>query len=100
MPTTQANNLTATLNNYAPTQGATITLNVSGEGYEGLPFTASVKYKSKSTTYTGVVGEPCSINISQATIGFEVKISITVTDSVNNQKYQLSTSFTPIAKQD
>jgi hypothetical protein len=87
--------LTAELDNYAPTQNATINLTVKGAGFEGMPYEARLIYKTTQTIYTGIVGEPCGLKTSSATKGYTVYIIVIVKDDKNNKEYNAITSFTP-----
>lgn len=88
--------LRAELSNYTPTKNEGTTLTIAGdEKYKGLPFKATLYYKTTQTVYEGKVGEPCNIKTSSATANYTVLVYVVVQDEKNNTKYELFTTFTP-----
>jgi len=82
--------LVAAVDNPNPAKNQSVNLLVSGAGYGGKTYTAQVFYKTTSTSYTGVVGQPCAIKVSSATPDWRVQVVVTL-----DSGEQTVTSFTP-----
>lgn len=94
--TVKLNKLSAELSSYTPTKNEGTILNITGDKkYDGLPFTATLYYKTTQTKYEGKVGDPCTIKTSSATSGYTVVVYVVVQDEKNDKKYELFTTFTP-----
>ncbi|CAM4219553.1 hypothetical protein HCJ57_05825 [Listeria booriae] len=82
------------LSTTTPVQYSTVKMNVSGVP-KNTPYTAVLHYKTTKTTIYGKVGTPHDIKISSATIGYKVRVEVTV--KYNRQTYKQNAYFTPRA---
>lgn len=94
-PLPQNNKVTAAVDNSTPAQYSTVHITVTGP--VGGNVNLVCHYKSTNTPYSGTIGADgktiISVQIARASIGYNVKVDVSVTS--NGQVQNTQTSFTP-----